>query len=95
MKEIKIEGIASPPEVFKDREIQKQKDETITQKIKEENKKAEEEKQKVKEEIEKAKKSMISEEDLKVLLLVFGSRGNSQLLEKIIEEKKKQSKLPH
>lgn len=94
MKEIRIEETINPL-VYKDTEVKKQIEETITQKIKEENKRAEEEKQKVKEEVEKAKKSMISEEDLKVLLLMFGSRGGSQLLERIIEERKKQSKLPH
>ncbi|MGC8766939.1 MAG: hypothetical protein ACP5QP_04495 [Brevinematia bacterium] len=98
MKEItRMENIIGIyPENAKDLEINKQKqDDTIIQRIKEENKRSEEENKKVKEELEKAKKSMISEEDLKLLLLMFGSRGGTQLLETIIEEKKKQSKFKY
>jgi len=63
--------------------------------IKEEIKKETEEKLKEEEEKKKRAESnlknyIINEEDMKVLLLMFGSKGNSTLLEQIIEKRKKE-----
>ncbi len=66
---------------------------STAEKIKEENVKAEIEKEKEKELKDKLKKSVINEDDMKVLLLVFGSRGNTTLLDKVIEKMKKQNKV--
>ncbi|MEN2998945.1 MAG: hypothetical protein ABDH28_07945 [Brevinematia bacterium] len=65
----------------------------VSQKIKEENIKAEMEKEKEKELKDKLKRSIMSEDDLKLLLLVFGSRGSTTLLEKVIEKMKKEQKI--
>ncbi|MCX8029212.1 MAG: hypothetical protein N2712_04365 [Brevinematales bacterium] len=65
---------------------------SVSQKVKEENIKAEVQKEREKEAKDKLKKSIISEDDLKVLLLVFGSRGSSVLLEKALERIEKEKK---
>lgn len=91
---IRFEGLGGPPEnldiVFR----RKNEEKNVSEKIKEENIRAEVEKElKRKEEQEMIKKSIMSEDDLKVLLLMFGSRGSATLLEKVVEKKKKDQQL--
>ncbi|MFN4245320.1 MAG: hypothetical protein ACK4F9_04135 [Brevinematia bacterium] len=68
-------------------------DKRIDEKIKEEEIKAKIEGENEKELREKLKKSVINEDDMRVLLLVFGSRGSTVLLDKVIEKIKKQNKV--
>ncbi len=60
--------------------------------LQEEIKRIEKENELEKEKIELLKKSMISEQDLRVLLLMYGSKGNTKLLEDTIAEMKKLKK---
>ncbi len=94
MDEMRIIGIRAANDILDSSSSVEGKNELkkdITQKIKEE------EKEKIKEDEEKRKKAeteikkyIINEDDLKVLLLMFGSRGNASLLEQIIEKRKKE-----
>lgn len=94
--EVRVGGLGGPPgEIFVGNNSGGRKEElnkTISQKIREENIRAEIEKEREKEIKDKMNKQIISEDDLKMLLLVFGSRGSTTLLEGVIEKKKKEQR---
>lgn len=91
---VKVDGVGGPPnDYYINNKNYRDNNKNISERIKEENIKAEIEKEKEKEVKDRLKKSIISEDDLKMLLLVFGSKGNATLLEQVVEKKKKESRV--
>jgi hypothetical protein len=82
-----VENIKSTEPTEGGNELKKDVNQKIREEEKEKIKEEEERRKKVESEI---KKYVINEDDMKVLLLMFGSRGNTTLLEQIIEKRKKE-----
>lgn len=91
---VRVDGVGGPPnEYYINNKTYRENNKNISERIKEENVKAEIEREKEKEIKDRLKKSIISEDDLKMLLLVFGSKGDLTLLEQVVEKKKKESRV--